>query len=155
MGRREREWRPLGVCDLLEVRNDLDEPQYVGGAVRYWHGGKRGLSVGMFILPPTVTKTRMTLGHFMSEAEKKIGGYRSDRVYVGTDEQVALLYAAARPDGGWIYEVLPEGELEHDPDCDTPGLSLSCGRAKIIGVTVPDARMLREIQRAILGRVRP
>jgi hypothetical protein len=48
-------------------------------SVRYFHGGKRGLAVGGYILPPSETKVPSTPDY------GEMGGlHRKDRVYVTT-----------------------------------------------------------------------
>jgi hypothetical protein len=92
--------------------------------MRYWHGGKGGMKRGQFVLPPKTTgyKSTAECGNYMCNPSV---------VYVTTEYTAAAMYAAAIPNGD-IYEVEPIGELTHDPDCDTQGLSFSCDRAKIL-----------------------
>ncbi|QRK08095.1 hypothetical protein JQX13_50490 [Archangium violaceum] len=105
----------------------------------YWHGGAPGLKVGEFILPPSSTGTTITLAAYMDEGEKARAGYRSDRVYVATQQEVAELYAALYPNGGWVYRVEPWMPLEMDPDCTEPGVSFACIGARIVKAVPLDA----------------
>lgn len=92
--------------------------------VKFHHGGRPGMKKGQFILPPSVTGARSTA---------EFGNYQCDqsRVYVTTAYAAAALYAGGVRKGE-IYEVMPIGELHQDPDCDKPGLSYSCEKAKIL-----------------------
>lgn len=94
----------------------------------YWHGGQRGLKG--FVLPPSETGA----SGLHSYAHRIKGGHvvRRDRVYVTTDKDAAIMYAATHPSGGAIYRVEPIGELVPDPDCDLPGLSFECAKARIL-----------------------
>lgn len=91
----------------------------------YWHGGVRGIKPGKYILPPSVTG-RPSLSEFGAA-----GVHRRDRVYVTTNQAAALMYAAGIP-GGVIYECVPEGAIEPDPDCSLRGLSWQCERARVV-----------------------
>lgn len=90
---------------------------------KYYHGGRRGLVKGNFILPPSITQARSTA---------RYGNHMVDvnQVYVTTDFQSACLYAAGV--GGDVYEVAPVGDLRDDPDCNVPGLSYSCDKARVL-----------------------
>src|SRR3954470_17927761 len=94
---------------------------------KYFHGGKRGLHVGDYILPPAET------------GESGMGGFnnancRKDRVYVTPSIDAARFFGS----GSWgkevLYEVVPEGELETDPDDQQPGGSFACPKARIIAI---------------------
>lgn len=89
-----------------------------------YHGGRGGMKKGMFVLPPSVTGSKLgqsTFGNHLTDSTK---------VYVTNDLVAAYVYAAFIPDGD-VYEVEPVGELEEDPDCNTPGMSYACVRARI------------------------
>lgn len=104
----------------------------------FYHGGPPGLTD---LLPPSVTG---------AESSAKSGNYmvRADRVYVTTSLMAAEMYAALSPSmRGVVYEVEPIGVLEHDPDCDTPGLSFQCERARVI-----QARALKKKRRVKILR---
>ena len=93
----------------------------------YWHGGPAGLPRGSFILPAEVTKSR-SLSEYGAA-----GIHRRDRVYLTTSQAAAMLYAAGQRRGA-IYQCEPIGTLEPDPDCNMPGLSWQCEKARIIRV---------------------
>jgi hypothetical protein len=118
----------------------------VDKTMRYWHGGQRGLRVGDFILPPSDTNAKHTIADYGTVAA---GVARRDRVYVGTDENVAILYAATHPSGGGVYEVKPVGELTPDVDCDAPGLSWECERALIVSARDLSSKTRNRVIRAI------
>jgi hypothetical protein len=93
---------------------------------RYFHGGNRGLQVGGYILPPAETGAKT-----MAEWNPLV---RSDRVYVTPHIDQARFYASGA-DNPVVYEVtIPEGDLEADPDCNVPGLSFACPKAKITAI---------------------
>lgn len=96
--------------------------------VRYFHGGKRGLAVGGYILSPSVTGARC-----VSDYAPMGGLHRKDRVYVTTELVDAQFFAAASQKP-IVYEVEPEGNLEDDPDCRRPGKSFACEKAKIVAI---------------------
>jgi len=100
----------------------------MGNIKRYYHGGVRGLKQGDKILPPSVTGNS-TLLQFAREIAPT-GPQREDRVYITTDKKAARLYASVMPRGD-VYEVIPDGELEDDPDCVVAGLSYQCQSATI------------------------
>jgi rifampin ADP-ribosylating transferase len=72
---------------------------------------------------------------------------RHDRVYVTTDKVAAVMFAALHPSGGSVYVVEPIGELIPDPDCDLPGLSFECERARILS-----ARGVKRRERIMVRR---
>jgi len=109
----------------------------------YYHGGPAGRQRGAFILPPAVTGAPTT-ADFGAEAV-----CRRDRVYVTTNQNAALLYAAGHR-RGVVYQVEPEGELEVDPDCTLPGLSFQCARARIVRVVKPGPAALDQARRILL-----
>jgi hypothetical protein len=104
----------------------------MGNQVRYYHGGVRGLKQGDKILPPSVTGTS-TLLQYAQEIDPD-GPQRADRIYLTTDKRAARMYASIVPRGD-VYEVIPNGELEHDPDCSIEGYSFQCESATIKRVT--------------------
>ncbi|MCY1080321.1 hypothetical protein [Archangium lansingense] len=102
--------------------------------VTYWHGGVSGLHVGDYILPPSVTGTQHILSVWDGHEEVR-PGYRRDRVYLTGEMAVAEVFAAmCFPSSGWVYRVVPEGQLEVDPDSGEPGMSWVCARARIVEV---------------------
>ena len=118
------------------------------GGSRYWHGGQRGLSVGEYLLPPEESGYRHGSGEYMDAYERRSSGYRFDRVYLTTIRAAAVMYAALHPSGGCVYEVQPEGELEPDPDCIEPGLSMAVQRARIIALHHLTKSERRKVNRA-------
>jgi hypothetical protein len=112
-----------------------------------YHGGPRGLRR---ILPPSVTGAPSCVDYGAGHVARR------DRVYLTTEIEAARLLGAHAPFHGpcAVYEVEPEGELEHDPDCDTPGLSWQCPSARVIRVAMTISqsarhRILRAHQRTL------
>lgn len=91
--------------------------------VRYYHGGVRGLKQGDKILPPSTTG-KSTLLKYAQEIDPNCD-QRADRIYLTTDKRMAKLFAAGFPRGD-VYEVIPDDEVEDDPDCLEKGLSYQC-----------------------------
>ena len=87
---------------------------------RFYHGGNSGLKVGEYILPPKDT------------GKDNMGGtnplHRKDRDIAG-----AMWFASASR-SPTVYEVIPEGQLENDPDHKREGVSFACPKAKIVGL---------------------
>jgi len=113
----------------------------------YWHGGQRGLKVGAYLLPPCETGAKATSDY----AAEFPGGHvmRPDRVYVTTDREGAVMFAAMHPSGGTVYEVSPEGPLIEDPDCMEVGFSYECARARILSAKNVSGFMRSKIRRAM------
>jgi hypothetical protein len=114
-------------------------------AVRYFHGGNRGLNVNGYILPPSATKVRSSSDY----ADMK-GFHRKDRVYLTTELAVAEDYAAPNQ-LPIVYEVEPEGAIEKDPDCDA-GHSYSCEKAKIIRMHKVPGKKIKRVKTELLRR---
>ncbi|WP_219653599.1 MULTISPECIES: NAD(+)--rifampin ADP-ribosyltransferase [unclassified Pseudomonas] len=93
----------------------------------YYHGGRPGMIVGQFILPPSITGARSAAECGAAEV------CRRDRVYITTSFEAACLYAGLYPDkrGGHVYVVTPLTELEPDPDYEAEGMSYAVERARI------------------------
>lgn len=110
---------------------------------RYYHGGRGGMAKGQFVLPPSITRARSLA---------KYGNHLTDmtQVYVTTNPVAALLYAVGVRNGD-VYEVSPVGDLSVDPDCDFPGLSFSCQRARIVKVLRFTKAERENALRALLG----
>lgn len=116
--------------------------------IRYFHGGPPHLRIGDSIRPSSETGAQCTADY---GAE---GICRRDRVYVCTDRNDAIAYAAMHPSGkGRLYEVLPVGTLEPDPDCNVLGLSWQCERAIILSVFDLPKHLMRNIRCAMLTRL--
>jgi hypothetical protein len=108
---------------------------------RYFHGGNRGLNVGEYILP---------------QSETGVGGmshplHRKDRVYVTPDIVDARYYASAAKNPV-VYEVIPEGEIEPDPDNNRPGGSFACQKAKIIAIQKIPGKVIKKNNKAMMKR---
>jgi rifampin ADP-ribosylating transferase len=118
-------------------------------SVRYFHGGRRGLVVGGYILPPLETKVPSTPDY------GEMGGlHRKDRVYVTTALVDAQFYAAASQDP-IVYEVEPRGNLEDDPDCRGPGRSYACEKAKIIAIHKVRGKLIKKARKKMLQAKSP
>jgi hypothetical protein len=92
---------------------------------RYFHGGDRKLQVNDYLLPPAETGV---IG--MSKLNPRC---RDDRVYLTRSIEGAQFFASAalKP---VVYQAVPEGEIEPDPDCTEPGISIACQRARITAI---------------------
>jgi hypothetical protein len=106
---------------------------------RYFHGGNRNLQVGEYILPPLETGVT-GMAHPLC---------RRDRVYVTPDIVDARFYASAAPNPV-VYEVVPDGEIEPDPDCNRPGGSFVCPRAKIIAIQKIPGKVIKKNKKLML-----
>ncbi len=111
---------------------------------RYYHGGPAGRSRGAYLLPPSITGAPSS-SDFGAEAV-----HRRDRVYLTIDYRAALLFAAGSR-FGVVYEVEPIGPIEPDPDCDTPGLSFECERARIRRIIKPRPDHIAAARMALLA----
>ena len=100
----------------------------MGDRIKYYHGGVKGLSRGDKILPPCETG-KSTLLEYAKEIDPN-GVQRGDMIYITTDKKAAKMFAMAYPFGD-VYDVVPDGELENDPDCLESGLSYQCKSATI------------------------
>jgi hypothetical protein len=109
---------------------------------RYFHGGSRKLYVGDYILPPTETGVEGMVGN---------PHYRRDRVYVVTDIQVAESYGSAAPKPV-VYEVVPEGEIEPDPDHPGSDISFACPKARITALHKIPGKVIKKNRKAMLRR---
>jgi hypothetical protein len=67
-------------------------------------------------------------------------------VYVTPSIVDAQFYASAAPNPV-VYVVIPEGEIEHDPDCNRPGGSFSCPKAKIIAIKKIPGKVIKKNQK--------
>lgn len=128
------------------MRDALPQGLAQSEPVPYYHGGARGRDRGAMLLPPNVTGAP-SLSQFGAA-----GVCRRDRVYVTTNFHAALLYAAANRKGV-VYQVEPLGELEPDPDCNQPGLSFQCARAKVLKVIKPHPAEVHAATQALLSEV--
>ncbi|MCK9394197.1 MAG: hypothetical protein M0Q44_01235 [Methylobacter sp.] len=110
---------------------------------KYYHGGQPGRQKGAFILPPTVTHQK-SCSDFGAEDI-----HRRDRVYLTTDINAALMFSSGCKNGV-IYECEPVGEIEDDPDCNRPGLSFQCEKAKVLRLIKPSKNAV-QITRMVLA----
>lgn len=94
------------------------------------------------ILPPIITKAPSCSEYGAAHV------HRRDRVYLATNYAAALLFAAGQRNG-MVYECQPIGELEEDPDCNFPGTSFQCERARILRVVKPRSADI-ELARMVL-----
>lgn len=109
---------------------------------KYFHGGNRGLNVGDYILPQSETGV-VGMSHPLC---------RKDRVYVTPLIDHARFFAsgAKKP---VVYEVVPEGDVEADPDATKTGISFACPKARIIAIKKVPGRVIRRNQNKMrLGR---
>ncbi|PDT55073.1 hypothetical protein [Sinorhizobium americanum] len=114
-------------------------------AVRYFHGGFGGLTVGQFVLPPAKTKAPSTARFGAA------GVCNTSKVYVCTDMDGALVYACMHYSGrGKVYEVEPIGELMPDPDARVPGISFECDKARVLRVFRVPGKTIKQVQREML-----
>jgi hypothetical protein len=109
----------------------------------YYHGGNRGLRIGDKILPPKITGRTSTSDYIANNV------HRRDRIYVTPDIAAASLYASVHQEPT-VYEVVPEGSLGHDPDCDQPGLSFECDKASIVRVHKVPGKIIKRARKALL-----
>jgi hypothetical protein len=110
---------------------------------RYFHGGNRKLHVGDYILPPSETGVEGMVHPLC----------RRDRVYVTPSIDDARFYASAAKDPV-VYEVVPEGNIEPDPDNKRPGGSFACPKAKITAIQKIPGKVIRK-NKKLLMRTRP
>ncbi|RVK97498.1 hypothetical protein CN150_10550 [Sinorhizobium meliloti] len=111
------------------------------GAVRYFHGGFGGLTVGQIVLPPATTKAPSTARFGAA------GVCNTNKVYVCTDQHGALLYACMHWSGcGKVYEVEPIGELTPDPDALRAGFSFECDKARVLRVIRVRGKLIKQVQ---------
>jgi hypothetical protein len=122
----------------------------------YYHGGVPGLHLGDQLLPPSKTGAK-SLAQIAREHRAEIVGpvdhMRDDRVFLVTDIQQAMVYAAMYPraSGGWIYAAEPVDPVERDPDylLDDGG-SVQCPSAIVVRVIGPlPVPVVASIRRAL------
>lgn len=113
-----------------------------------FHGGQRGLRLGGWILPPSKSGARGTLLE-TARRHNIASPAKADVVYVAAAFEAALFFAASHPSRGWVYEVEPHGELRPDPDCDLPGLSWECEKARIVGIRKPTRAQVFAVMQAL------
>lgn len=113
----------------------------------YYHGGQPGLKVGMFILPPDITKAPSCSEYGAA------GIHRKDRVYLCTVMEGALIYAALHPSGdGCVYQCEPVGDIEPDPDWHgEEGVSVQSPKARIVKVLKVDKAVRQQVIRQVMA----
>ena len=112
----------------------------------FFHGGVPDRLPGQHILPPCTTGVRSTALYGASMV------CDPSQVYVTTDVQAAMLFAAGHPSGrGSVYLVKPVGELIPDPDCTTDGLSYSCDKAEVVKRIRVKNKIMRKARKALFG----
>lgn len=99
----------------------------------YFHGGPA--VDGRWLLPPSETGVARV-------------AHGDPYVYIATSYSLALTYAATCD--GWVYEVVPDGPVEADPDSILDGESWRCPRARIVRRLRPPKRDVE----AALGSMR-
>jgi hypothetical protein len=107
----------------------------------YYHGGVPGLGLGDLLLPPS--KSGVKAGADYLPDQNRTSHVRRDRVYLGTDHGIGVMFAAMYPEreGGWIYEVEPIGTVEPDADwAGEPGVSVQVESARVVRVLGPLAK---------------
>ena len=112
--------------------------------VTYWHGGRRGIKVGEFIVAPYTRKREWTTTERGMERSylHRLYNYNSERdpkrVYVTTDRDLARVFAShpcLKPDGGGsLYRVRPLPVSSIEPDMDYAPTSYSARRAEVLEV---------------------
>lgn len=118
---------------------DAERRLYTGERV-FYHGGARGLRVGSWILPPTVT------GAARSATAANAGdNYYPDQVYFTADIGRAKMFAALGPAavrgrGGDVYRVVPALLVSLDPDCAIEGVSWCAPAALIVAIAATGVR---------------
>lgn len=109
--------------------------------VAYFHGGDRGLQVGDYILPQSETGV-VGMSH---------PNYRKDRAYI-TPSIVDAYFYASKPDHKKpvVYVVKPDGDIEPDPDCQRPGGSFACAKAKVIALKKVPGKVIKKNRKALI-----
>ncbi|WP_029084347.1 hypothetical protein [Bradyrhizobium sp. th.b2] len=108
--------------------------------VRYFHGGDRGLHVNDYILPQSETGVK-GMSHPLC---------RKDRAYVTPHIDHARFFASGAREPV-VYEVVPEGEIEADPDANKSGISFACPKARIIAIHKVPGKVIKK-NRKIMQR---
>lgn len=82
---------------------------------RYFHGGAPGRRKGERVVSPDESGQQSARLNLDPSDRSHI---RTDRVFISEHRGDAKFFARTIPGGGAVYEVVPEGEVEPDPDCD-------------------------------------
>lgn len=118
-------------------------------APRYYHGGNDDVRMGEYILPASQTGKHSCEDWAREYKLEGADNCNKNKCYVTTNIKAALMFACATQNP-MLYIVEPEN-LEHDPDCNTPGLSYQCDRAKVVGKERPVKSMVKFIRRALIA----
>lgn len=76
---------------------------------------------------------------------------RKDRVYI-TPSIVDAEFFASATDHPVVYVVVPEGDVEPDPDCVRAGESFSCFKAKVTAMQKVRGKVIKKNRKAMLRR---
>ena len=122
----------------------------------YYHGGVPGLPLGAQLLPASTTgakSLKQVAEEHAAEMHKPLDHLRDDVVFLTTDINAAMVYAAGYPNerGGWIYIAEPAEPVERDADylLDDGG-SIQCPSATVTRVMGPlPAAVVRAIREAM------
>lgn len=114
---------------------------------KFYHGGVPYKSTGQYLLCPEVTGV-LSSASFAPLGFSSGALARRDRVYVTTKIQDAILFSSFHPSGhGMVYECIPEGCLDDDPDCQVTAEAFECERALIVRRVRVKASTRRKLRR--------
>ncbi|WP_316205311.1 hypothetical protein [Bradyrhizobium sp. SZCCHNS3004] len=111
---------------------------------RYFHGGNRKLRVGDNILPPSISGAQRVAG-----LNNPLS--RQDRAYLTLSIDAARFFASSS-DNPIVYEVIPIGDVEPDPDCKVPGVSFACSSARIIALHKIPGKVIKKNKKELRRR---
>jgi hypothetical protein len=77
---------------------------------------------------------------------------REDRVYITPSIDAARFFGSGARGKEIVYEVIPEGELEPDPDDQQPGGSFACPTARIIAIHKIPGKVIKKNQKTMIKR---
>jgi hypothetical protein len=116
----------------------------VTAPIVFYHGGRPGLHVGDFLLPPTesgvaASVDRLDLDGVHANLAQAASWIRRDHVYLTSSKNDAAVYASLHQlgtptRGGDVYRVEPVGATEPDPDYCGPDTVVHCARARIVEI---------------------
>jgi len=115
----------------------------------YWHGGRRGIAVGDFIVAPDARRRQWTTFERSIERLARGSGYNVDRdpkrIYVTTDRELARGWAMnvllRFKGGGALYRVKPLPPMSLEPDPDYAPTGFSARRAQVLEVVEDPVQM--------------
>jgi hypothetical protein len=67
-----------------------------------------------------------------------------------TDDIVDARFFASAAKRPVVYEVVPDGDIEPDPDCKRLGGSFACQKAKIIAIQKIPGKVIKKNNKAML-----